>query len=242
MTRPPQAKSPVSITYFGHCAFLWETAQGIRALADPYRNQAGRYWFTRQFPGVECDVGLITHAHFDHDAADRLPEEASLIRTPASFQQQDLAIQGVLDLHAGRSGLRGMANVMFLLETGGIRFLHMGDNRADWPGSVTEAVGSVDVLMVTVDDSCHLLSYQEVDLVVDRVNPRLVIPMHYRAPDLMPESCGLKGVDEWLATQPNAKHLNGHSISLTREDLPSTGEVWVFQPSPASLSAPRVEV
>jgi L-ascorbate metabolism protein UlaG (beta-lactamase superfamily) len=241
VTQPHQVKSPVTVTFFGHCAFLWETAQGFRVLADPYRNQTGRYWFTRQFPDVICDVGLITHAHFDHDAADRLPEAASLIRTPSGFHQQDLAIQGVLDLHAGRSGVRGMANVMFLLETGGIRFLHMGDNRADWPDSVSDAVGPVDVLMVTVDDSCHLLSYQEVDSVVDRVNPRVVIPMHYRVPDLMPESCGLKGPRQWLATQPNVKHLDGHCVTLTSEDLPSTGQVWVFQPSPASLSAPRVE-
>lgn len=241
MTQPDQAKPSATLTYFGHCAFLWETAQGLRVLADPYRNQADRYWFTRLFPDVICDLGLITHAHFDHDAADRLPEAASLLRTPGKLQQQDMAIQGVLDLHSGAPGLRGMANVMFLLETGGIRFLHIGDNRADWPAAVSEAVGAVDVLMVTVDDSCHLLSYQEVDSLVDRVNPRVVIPMHYRVPDLMPESCGLNTADQWLATQPNAKRLNGHCIALSSGDLPRTGQVWVFDPSPASLSAPKVE-
>jgi len=241
MTQPQHAKSPVTVTYFGHCAFLWETPQGLRALADPYRNQADRYWFTRRFPDVACDVGMITHAHFDHDAADRLPEAASLLRTPSRFHQEDLAIQGVLDLHAGASGLRGMANVMFLVETGGIRFLHMGDNRADWPDAVSAAVGSVDVLMVTVDDSCHLLSYEEVDMLVDRVNPRVVIPMHYWIPGLMSESCGLRSLDGWLATQPNAKHLDGHCITSSLEDLPSSGQVWVFEPSPASLSAPKVE-
>ena len=52
MTQPHQAKPSVTITYFGHCAFLWETAQGLRVLADPYRNQADRYWFTRRFPDV----------------------------------------------------------------------------------------------------------------------------------------------------------------------------------------------
>ena len=241
MTQPDQAKPSVPVSYFGHCAFLWETAQGFRVLADPYRNQADRYWFTRRFPDVTCDLGLITHAHFDHDAADRLPEAASLLRTPGRFHHQDMAIHGVLDLHSGASGLRGMANVMFLLETGGIRFLHIGDNRADWPDSVSEAVGSVDVLLVTVDDSCHLLSFQEVDSLVAGVNPRVVIPMHYRVPGLMPESCGLKTADQWLATQPNAKHLDGHRITLSSEDLPATGQVWVFQLSPASLSAPEVE-
>ena len=28
----------VTVTYYGHCAFLWETSQGARVLVDPYRN------------------------------------------------------------------------------------------------------------------------------------------------------------------------------------------------------------
>ena len=231
----------LTLTYYGHCAFLWQTAQGLRVLADPYRNQAGRYWFARQFPDVECDLGLITHAHFDHDAAGRLPQGASLLRTPGRLQLQDTSIQGILDLHSGASGLRGMRNVMFLLETGGIRFLHIGDNRADWPEAVRREVGRVDVLLVTVDDTCHLLSYREVDSLVDRVDPRIVIPMHYRVPGLMPESCGLKPPDGWLATQSNVNQIGAHSVSISREELPASTQVWVFQPSPASFQAPAVQ-
>ena len=61
-----------SLTYYGHCALLWENEAGLTVLADPYRNISGRYWFTHLFPDVECDLGFITHAHFDHDSAERL--------------------------------------------------------------------------------------------------------------------------------------------------------------------------
>ena len=218
---------PLTLTYYGHCAFLWQTAAGLRVLADPYRNQADRYWFTRQFPQVQCDLGLITHAHFDHDAAERLPEGASLLRTSGRFQQQDMSILGVQDLHSGISGLRGMPNVMFLLETAGIRFLHIGDNRVEWPEDVRRAVGQVDVLMVTVDDSCHLLGFDEVDFLIERLGPRIVIPMHYQVPGLMPDSCGLKPPDRWLATHSLATHskvrrLECHSVTLAAEDLPAS--------------------
>lgn len=232
---------PTNLTFYGHCAFLWQTSQGLRVLTDPYRNIEDRYWFTRSFPDVECDLGLITHAHFDHDAAERLPEGASLLRSPGQFQVEDVSIEGILDIHSGASGLRGMKNVMFLMETAGLRFLHIGDNRADWPEEVSVAVGNVDVLLVTVDDSCHLLSYAEVDSLIERVDPRIVIPMHYRNPSLMPESCGLKTPDQWLATQPSVKQLKGHSADISREELPASAQVWVFEPSPASLSAPEVE-
>lgn len=73
MAQRTQSAAELKVTYYGHCAFLWETPQGARVLVDPYRNKEDRYWFTRKFPEVPCDLGLITHAHFDHDAADRLP-------------------------------------------------------------------------------------------------------------------------------------------------------------------------
>ena len=231
----------LTLTYYGHCAFLWQTAQGLRILADPYRNQIDRYWFAHLFPSLECDLGLITHTHFDHDAAERLPEAASLLRTPGHFKHRDASIKGILDLHSGASGLRGMPNVMFLLETGGMRFLHLGDNRTDWPQRVRRSVGRVDVLMVTVDDSCHLLSYEEVDRLIAQVNPRVVIPMHYRIPALMPESCGLRPPEAWLATQSNVKLWGTHSISLSAESLPSSTQIWVLELSPESLAAPRVD-
>ncbi len=124
----------LTVTYYGHCAFLWETAQGARVLVDPYRNREDRYWFTREFPRVACDLGLITHAHFDHDAAGRLPESASLLRLPGELRYRDLSVRGIGDFHSNPRGtLSDFPNVMYRLEAGGLRFLHIGDNRADWP-------------------------------------------------------------------------------------------------------------
>ena len=121
------------LTYYGHCAFRWETPGGVTVMADPYRNQAGRYWFSRLFPEIHCDLGLISHAHFDHDAAERLPEPASVLRTPGEFVSGDLQIRGIGDFHSGPSRLSNFPNVMFRLEVNGVRYLHIGDNRVDWP-------------------------------------------------------------------------------------------------------------
>ena len=188
MTTDPSG--PLTLTYYGHCAFQWRTEAGLKVLADPYRNITGRYWFPRLFPDVECDLGLITHAHFDHDASERLPEGASLIRMPGDFSNLDMNIRGVQDLHSGASRLRNFPNVMFRLETGGISFLHIGDNRVDWPTDVAQAIGDVDVLLVTVDDSNHLLNYGEVDSLIERLEPKIVIPMHYQIPGLMADDTG----------------------------------------------------
>ena len=229
----------MNLTYFGHCAFRWETPGGITVMADPYRNQAGRYWFSRLFPEVPCDLGLITHAHFDHDAADRLPEAASVLRMPGEFELGDLQVRGIRDLHSGASRLRDFPNVMFRLEVDGVSYLHIGDNRADWPPEVARAVGDIDVLMVTVDDSIHLLTYDEVDSLVQRLEPRVVIPMHYFIPGISASGNDLLPPDAWLQRQDTVRRLDSHHADFTADGLPRTTEVWLFQTSPESFAAPE---
>ncbi len=227
------------LTYFGHCAFRWETEGGVTVVADPYRNQEGRYWFTRLFPEVRCDLGLITHAHFDHDAVDRLPEAASILRMPGDFSAGDLQIRGVGDWHSGAARLVDFPNVMFRLEAGGLRFLHIGDNRSEWPEDVAEAVGDIDVLMVTVDDSKHLLNYEQVDSLVERLRPRVVIPMHYAIPGLMSSDCDLLPPEGWLARQKAVRRLESDRMDFDAARLPAQTEVWLFEPASASLNAPE---
>ncbi len=213
------------LTYFGHCAFRWETAGGVTALADPYRNQADRYWFTRLFPEIHCDLGLITHAHFDHDAVDRLPEAASILRMPGEFSTGDLNIRGVQDLHSGASRLSDFPNVMFRLHAGGVGFLHIGDNRVEWPPEVASAVGDIDVLLVTVDDSNHLLTYDQVDALVRRLQPRVIIPMHYAIPGLHTAECELLPPDGWLARQTTVCRLETDRGEFSNGNLPTQTEV-----------------
>ena len=229
----------MKLTYFGHCAFRWESPGGFTVMADPYRNQAGRYWFSRLFPEAHSDLGLISHAHFDHDAVDRLPVLASVLRMPGEFEVGDMRIRGVRDLHSGASRLRDFPNVMFRLEVNGISFLHIGDNRADWPPEVARAVGDVDVLMVTVDDSDHLLTYDEVDSLVQRLEPRVVIPMHYFIPGISASGNDLLPPEGWLQRQQTVRRLDSPESDFSPGGLPSSTEVWLFQPAPESLAAPE---
>ena len=229
----------MKLTYFGHCAFRWETPGGVTVMADPYRNQAGRYWFSRLFPEVHCDLGLISHAHFDHDAADRLPEAASVLRMPGEFASGDLQIRGIGDFHSGPSRLADFPNVMFRLEVNGVSFLHIGDNRVEWPPEVARAVGDIDVLMVTVDDSIHLLTYDQVDSLVQRLEPRVVVPMHYAIPGITSGECELLPPERWLDRQSTVRRIDSHQADFAAGKLPGSTEVWLFQPAPESLNAPE---
>jgi len=94
---------------------------------------------------------------------------------------------------------------------------------------------------VTVDDSNHLLNYQEVDSLIEMLEPKVVIPMHYQIPGLMAGDTGLEPPDGWLNTQSRVKRLDSHTAEFSPGTLPALTEVWLFQPSPASFTSPAAE-
>ena len=55
--------------------------------------------------------------------------------------------------------------------------------------------------MVTVDDSVHLLTYAEVDDLIARLRPSVVIPMHYHIEGITSQTAGLLPPDRWLESR-----------------------------------------
>lgn len=223
----------MAVRYLGHCAFLFEDDAGRRLLIDPFGDPAGGAWFVRRFPSMEVDLAAVTHDHFDHNAVDTLPGATQIMSGSGERRVGEMRIIGVSDLHSGLSGERGMVNVIYLVELNGVRYCHLGDNRWDIPDEVRTRLGNVDVLMVPVDDSCHLLSYEEVDRLVDSLSPSVVIPMHYYIDGLTTVESTLGGIDRWSRLQPRRRPLRQPAIRIDRRGMPYEREVWLV---PAELA------
>ncbi len=225
----------MSIRYLGHCAFLFEDLTGERLLIDPFGNGDSEWdrWFLRPFPSLDVDLVAVTHDHFDHNAVSALPEGTPILSGEGSRQVGQSTITGVSDIHSGSSGRDGKENVIYVVEHEGLRYCHIGNNRHDIPNEVMARLGKVDALMVTVDDSCHLLTYEEVDYLVESLSPRVVIPMHYHIEGLTRDDSGLEGPEGWLRTQSPRRTLRSSSIRIDRRGMPYEREVWTV---PAELA------
>ena len=225
----------MSVRYLGHCAFLFEDAAGASLLIDPFGNGISEWdrWFIRSFPPLEVDLVAVTHDHFDHNAVSVLPEDTPLLNGEGTRRVGQTTITGVSDLHAGEPGRDGMENVIYIIEHENVRYCHIGNNRHDMPDDVIARLGKVDVLMVPVDDSCHLLTYDQVNHLVKSLSPRVVIPMRYHAEGLTAPSSGLKGPDRWVRTQSPRRPFRRSSFRIDRRGMPYEREVWTV---PAELA------
>lgn len=232
----------VGIRYFGHSSFLWTTPAGVRILIDPYGDpyedsrlfpsygtpESSR-WFLHPFPHVRCDVLLVTHPHFDHDAIERVEDSPTILRDPLELRVDDVRIRGFMGKHAGPFGKEfGQRNVIFIIEVAGITFCHLGDNQVELPEEMQNFVEKIDVLMVTVDDNKHLLSYEAVEQLISRLRPSIIMPTHYLIPGLTDPASTLGGIMTWLAERPSVRPLDSKSINLSASDLPEQQEIWVF--------------
>ena len=220
----------MKLTYFGHCAVQVELNDGTTLLFDPFRNDGSKWvWFKDPFPALSPDYLIITHPHFDHDNVDGITGTPTIIRHPISLSTEQFQLSGMLDKHArGFGEAFGAWNIIFTLEAEGVRLCHWGDNRSTLSDEQWAQLGRVDVLFVTVDDDEHLLGFEEVEEIIERLQPKVVIPTHYFMEQISAPNNGLAGIDAWISEQPIVSRIPSASVTIASESLPSQTEAWVF--------------
>ncbi len=232
----------VAIEYIAHAAFRIHSAGGSKILIDPF---ASRVWLGYDFPdSVATDAVLITHPHYDHDAGDfrGLPfpwdSTVPVLRDPGTYSVGEFTIRGVRGKHADPYGMEfGQINTIWLIELAGLRIAHLGDN-----GPITDAIvremGRVDVLMIPIDADYHIINEAAIQLARSALKPRVLIPMHYRIPDLEASEdspSDLGEIEPWLEGKGNVTRVGGHLEIFRRETLPDAEQIVVFNHSPKVL-------
>ena len=218
----------VQIHYYGHSCFLLSFDSNFSILIDPYRNREDRLWFKKLMPEVNCDLCLITHAHFDHDEIHVLEETSSILRVPGTFITNSMEIHGFQDIHAGRSGKLNFPNTIFKIEAANMSFVHWGDNRPNIAGSIHESIKEPDILFLPSDDTRHLLSFDEIEELIRIIRPKVVIPMHYFIDKISHKENSLLGINEWLNSRPEPKKYITNDFIINATTIPGETEIWVI--------------
>ena len=100
--------------------------------------------------------------------------------------------------------------------------LHWGDNRPNPPERVWTALGRVDVALLPIDGSEHVMSSAQLETVIGRLAPRIVVPHHYHIWDVTTRGSTLLPADAWVKTRANARWAQSGSVELVAEDVRSS--------------------
>jgi len=220
-----------NITYFGHCCYLLSLSSERKILIDPFQNPSPPFlWFETELKNIETDIVLITHPHYDHDNVYAVRGNQSIIRDPLTADFGDFRLNGIQGKHAKHYGKEfGRKNTVFVIETEGVKICHFGDNRPDLSDGQLKQIGAIDILMIPIDDSGHILEFEEANSLIKLLNPRIVFPMHYFINGITSIESGLKGLEGWFDSTFFLKRtINDSQIKISTGTIPNQTEIWFF--------------
>lgn len=201
----------MQIKWLGHSCFL-VTAEGYSVVFDPYADGS--------VPGLgpvraTADAVFCSHGHQDHSAA----ELVTLTGRGFPLQVEELPCY-----HDDKRGLLRGKNTVRILHAEGMRAAHLGD-LGHMPGkALLAALRGVDALLLPVGGH-FTIDAAQAKAVADAVEPRVVIPMHYRLGGMGYDVIGT--LDAFTALCDNVKTYDSDTFEL-RADTPAQTAVLTY--------------
>lgn len=221
--------------WYGQSAFRLE-ADGRAVFIDPFAEvkgavPAGRRmrWGYPPIRGAPADLLLVTHEHFDHNGVQAVGGSPRVIRSTAGTFDSPLGqVVAVASEHDQAAGTQRGPNTIFVFTLGGLRVCHMGDfGQASLRPEQVQAIGRVDLLFVPVGGG-PTIGADGAAKAVARLQPRWVVPMHYRTPAID----FLEPADAFLAKYGDVRRLETDEFDTVRLAPPAAGSPAVIVPAP----------
>ena len=177
----------MKLTWIGHSCFKIEEG-GYTIITDPSADG--------KVPGLknvreEADLVLCSHEHFDHNARECVKIKDSGAKAPV--------ITRIETYHDDKMGkLRGN-NTIHIMDFGGIKLAHFGDLGCRPGSGQMEQLKGLDIAIVPIGGFYTIDTAQAVEL-INELDPKLVIPMHFKNTDAGFGFDEISTADEFITT------------------------------------------
>lgn len=214
----------LSVQWLGHTCFLF-TGSGLRILVNPFRPIGCTAGYRP--PKVSADLVLISSQLLDEGEIEGLPGNPQILYQAGAYNVGGIAIQGISIAHDRVGGKRFGSNVAWLWTQGGIRILHMGGAAAPVELEQKILIGRPDLALVPVGGGPKAYDPKEAKQAIDTLNPKVVIPTHYRTQAADTSTCELAEVDEFLTLVDGmtVRRANSNTITLNSSNLTEDASV-----------------
>lgn len=219
-----QTGGSLSIQWLGHTCFLF-TGGGKRILVNPFRAIGCTAGY--RVPKVNADLVLISSQLLDEGAVEQLPGDPKLFYEPGVFEFSGMQVQGIRTDHDRVKGRRFGMNIAWRWNQAGLNILHLGGAAAPITVEQKILMGRPDLVLLPVGGGPKAYTPQEAKQALQALNPKLVIPTHYRTQAADANACDIVALDEFLQLMDGTpvRRINSDTVTLKSSDLPASGSV-----------------
>ena len=210
------------VEWHGQSAFTL-TAPEAKVFVDPFGDmgQVAQRGLRFEYPPIEVDgvdLLLVTHEHLDHNGAEAIAGEPTILRSTAGRLTSPIGeVLAIASEHDAAAGTERGPNTIFVFTLGAVRVAHFGDfGQGELREEQAAAIGTVELLFLPVGGGPTIGASAAAEI-AERIQPRWVVPMHYRTH----RTDFLEGEEEFVGLMPRVERLDAAGFDTA--DLPADG-------------------
>ncbi|MCX8116603.1 MAG: MBL fold metallo-hydrolase [Desulfobacterota bacterium] len=221
---PASVSGWVEIKWFGHSFFQITSSEGTRIITDPF----GPMGFP--MPEVWPHIVTVGREHGNHNNVSLAKGNPIVLRglkgggedwNEIHFTFRDVLIYNV-PIHQRTppgygASFKGSA---FVFEVDGLCILHSGDVSEPFNEDQLELIGHVDILLQVIG-GVFTIGPEGAKKIVERLKPKVVIPMHYWHQSNV--------LERFLDGPYRVRFLNTNQVRYSKETLPKETEIIVLK-------------
>lgn len=208
----------MEITWLGLSCFRIRGSQAV-IITDPVPPDSG-YALVKQ----TADIVTVSHKHPSHSYTAGVSGQPRIVSGPGEYEIAGVLMLGLTTYHDAVKGQTRGKNTIYLMEIDGIAVCHLGDIGHVLTDEHLEQMGKIDILMLPVGGVSTINAAMAAEI-VRKVEPKVVIPMHYKT---LLTSRELDPLENFLKEMGQGQIETRPKLSITKNNLPLTMQVVVL--------------
>lgn len=205
--------SYMMITWQGHACFKIQDKvgpEGVTVVTDPFDKEVGL-----KVPNFEADIVTVSHQHHDHNNTAALRGTPFIIDCAGEYDRKGVLIEGIDSFHDEKEGAERGGNIIYRLVIDDLSVVHLGDLGHILSDAQLEKLSGTDILLIPVGGKYTIDAKRAVE-VISQIEPRIVIPMHYKTKD---SKLDIDGVDKFIK-EIGLTPTYEEKLKISKKDLP----------------------
>lgn len=207
----------MEITWLGHSCFKIKGKE-VTLVTDPYDESLGYPWVR-----PTANIVTLSHHHPGHSYSAGVDGSPKVLDRPGEYEISDVFIIGLSNFHDSEEGKTRGSNITYLIEMEDITLCHLGDLGHLPSPRQLEELSDTAVLFVPVGGVSTADAKMAAEI-VRFLNPKVVIPMHYKTEVVT----WLEPLSKFIQEMGLREVIPQPKLSVTRSSLPLETKVIVL--------------